>query len=73
MANAKLERAYTAAHVQALTLLEDLHESVEDLPAPDSDPRSEAAPLNWEHVGSLQHLCEQLRELKEHFGKNFRA
>ncbi|MCM2370690.1 hypothetical protein [Aporhodopirellula aestuarii] len=69
MANAKLEHAYTAAHIQALTLLEDLHESVEDLPA----PGSEAAPLNWEHVGSLQHLCEQLRELKEHFGKNFRA
>lgn len=69
MANAKLEHAYVKAHIQALTLLEDLHQSVEDLPAPGGETGS----LDWGHVGSLQHLCEQLRELKEHFGENFRA
>jgi hypothetical protein len=57
---ARVEDAYTTAHVRALTLLEDLHQIVEDMPAPDTDH-----PINWEHVGSLQHLCERLKELKD--------
>ena len=54
---ARVEDAYTTAHVRALTLLEDLHQIVEDMPAPDTDH-----PINWEHVGSLQHLCERLKD-----------
>ena len=57
---ARTEDAYTAAHVRTLTLLEDLHQTIEDMPAPDADHL-----INWEHVGSLQHLCERLKELKE--------
>ena len=67
MANTKnqdrIEDAYCAAHVAALTLLEDLHQIVEDMPAPAEDAHS----IDWGHVGSLKHLCEQLRELKQHF------
>ena len=67
MANPKkrqqLEDAYTSAHVRALTLLENLHEIVEDMPAPDNDED----PIDWGHVGSLEYLCERLREMKEHF------
>ena len=59
----KAEDAYVAAHIEALTLLEDLHQTVEDMPA----PGDEEHPINWGHVGSLNHLCEQLRELKRHF------
>ena len=59
----QLEDAYVAAHVRALTLLEDMHETVEDMPAPGVDER----PIDWGHVGSLNHLCEQLAELKKSF------
>ncbi len=59
----QLEDAYTSAHVRALTLLENLHEIVEDMPAPDNDED----PIDWGHVGSLEYLCERLREMKEHF------
>ena len=60
---AKLEDAYIAAHIRALTLLENLHETIEDLPAPDQDSH----PIDWGHVGSLHHICKQLVELKRHF------
>ena len=33
---ARAEDTYTTAHVRALTLLEDLHQIVEDMPAPDT-------------------------------------
>jgi hypothetical protein len=56
----RLEDAYVAAHIATLTLLEDLHEIVEDLPAPGNDEHL----IDWGHVGSLQHVCERLKELK---------
>lgn len=59
----QLEDAYVAAHIRALTLLEDLYETVEDMPAPGNDEH----PTNLGHVGSLKHLCEQLAELKDNF------
>ena len=66
MDNAKrqqLEDAYVAAHIRALTLLENLHQTVEDMPPPGVAEH----PIDWGHVGSLNHLCEQLTELKRHF------
>ena len=62
----KIEDAYSTAHIRALTLLEDLHETVEDLPAPGNDEY----PIDWGHIGSLNHLCEQLAGLKKHFATN---
>ena len=59
----KIENAYAAAHIRALTFLKNLHETVEDLPAPGIDEHA----IDWGHVGSLNHLCEQLAELKKHF------
>ncbi|TWU62272.1 hypothetical protein [Crateriforma conspicua] len=58
----RIEDAYAAAHIRALTLLEDLHQTIEDMPAPGSDEH----PLDWGHVGSLNHVCEQLADLKKH-------
>ncbi|WP_230251629.1 hypothetical protein [Rhodopirellula halodulae] len=62
----KIEDAYAAAHIRALTLLEKLHETVEDLPATGNDEH----PIDWGHVGSLNYLCEQLAELKKHFASD---
>ena len=59
----KIEDAYAAAHIRALTLLENLHQRIEDLPTPDNDEH----PIDWGHVGSLNHLCQQLAELENHF------
>ena len=59
----RIEAEYTAAHVRALTLLEDLHQHLEDLPA----PADEGPAIGWDNVGSLKHLCEQLQDLKNHF------
>ena len=62
----KIEDAYAAAQIRALTLLEKLHETVEDLPAPGIDEHA----IDWGHVVSLNHLCEQLAELKKHFASH---
>lgn len=59
----RIEEAYTAAHAEALTLIEKLRGFIEDLPAPDTDN----APIDWGHVGSLRHICEQVRDLNAHF------
>jgi hypothetical protein len=59
----RIEAEYTAAHVRALTLLEDLHQHLEDMPAPAEDGPA----IGWDNVGSLKHLCEQLQDLKNHF------
>ena len=59
----KIENAYAAAHIRALTFLKNLHETVEDLPAPGNAKH----PIDWGHVGSLNHLCQRLAELENHF------
>ena len=62
MNNAKRQRiedAYTAAHAQAITLLEDLRRIVEDLPAPDGE-----TPIHWGHVGDLNHVNELLTQAR---------
>ncbi|MBB3205436.1 hypothetical protein FHS27_001236 [Rhodopirellula rubra] len=59
----RIEAEYIAAHARALTLLEDLHQRIEDTPAPTDDGPA----IGWDDVGSLKHLCEQLQDLKNHF------
>ncbi|WP_442511632.1 hypothetical protein SH528x_003315 [Novipirellula sp. SH528] len=59
----RIEAEYTTAHIRALTLLEDLHQHLEDTPAPSDD----GPVIGWDHVGSLKHLCEQLQQLKKRF------
>jgi hypothetical protein len=49
--------AYAAAHAEALALLAQLQQRIEDMPAPDTDG------INWGHVGSMGHINAQLREL----------
>ncbi|QDT60623.1 hypothetical protein SV7mr_31470 [Stieleria bergensis] len=57
----RIEAEYTAAHVRALTLLENLHQRIEDTPAPSDDGPA----IGWDDVGSLRHLCARLEELME--------
>jgi hypothetical protein len=57
----RIEAEYTAAHVQALTLLENLHEIVEDLPAPGNDE----SPIHWGHVGDLNHTIGLLKQAQD--------
>ena len=59
----RIEVEYIAAHIRALTLLEDLHQHLEDMPAPTDD----GSAIGWDNVGSMKHLCEQLQVLKNHF------
>ena len=56
-----IEHAYTAAHIRALTLLENLHQRIEDMPAPSDDSPA----IGWDDVGTLRHLCARLEELME--------
>ena len=48
---------YAIKHANALALLDTLRGVIEDLPAPDTDG------INWGHVGSMEHVNAQLREL----------
>lgn len=52
------EQAYSLRHSEALALLEQLRESIENMPAPDGD-----TPINWGHVGSIRHVNSKLREI----------
>jgi hypothetical protein len=51
-----LQDAYAAKAAQALGLIEQLREKIEDLPAPDSRG------INWGHVGDLCRMVDVLRE-----------
>ena len=59
----KIEDAYAAAHIRALTLLEDLHQR--------SRTCRHRATTNIRSIGATSdrsnHLCQQLAELENHF------
>ena len=50
-------QSYAEAHAEAMALLDNLREMIEDMPEPESDG------INWGHVGSLGHLNEKIKEL----------
>jgi hypothetical protein len=50
------EQAYSLRHSEAMALLEQLQESIENMPAPDGD-----TPINWGHVGSIRHVSAKLK------------
>jgi hypothetical protein len=52
-----MQDAYTAAHAEALALVESLSAHLYDLPAPDTDG------LHWGHVGDLERIVSQLKEI----------
>ncbi len=52
-----LQDTYAAMHAEAMTLLAQIEEKLNDHPAPDADS------LNWGHVGDLGNLVHQLREI----------
>lgn len=55
----KAEAAYENAHLVANDLLDRVRELLFDLPAPGNDE----APINWNHVGTINHVNEQLSDL----------
>lgn len=58
------EDSYAIQHVNVLDKLERLRKTVEDLPAPDGE-----VPINWGHVGSLDHINRKLLEILEFMGQ----
>lgn len=59
MNNQKAQDAYAAAHFEALRWLEEIRTQIEDAPAPDER-------TNWAHVGDMQHLAFQLKEIAQY-------
>lgn len=54
-----LQDAYASMHAEAMTLLAQIEEKLNDFPAPDTDG------LNWGHVGELGNIVHQLRAILE--------
>lgn len=57
------EDCYAIQHVNVLYKLERLRNAIENLPAPDGE-----VPINWGHVGSLDHANRKLQEILEFMG-----
>ena len=53
--------AYVQNHAEALSLLEEIEELAQDLPAPDF----EGFTPNWGHVGDLEVVIKRLREARD--------
>lgn len=49
--------AYATEHAEALALLAQLQQAIEDMPKPESPG------INWGHAGSMNRVNSQLREL----------
>jgi len=53
-----LNESMTNGHFRAVALLNQIKESLFDMPAPDSDD------LDWGHVGSLHHVICELQDIR---------
>lgn len=53
----RIEDAYIAAHANSVTLLRELQQMVENLPAPNGE-----TPIHWGHVGDLGHVNALLQQ-----------
>ena len=60
------EPAYENAHLVARDLLKRIEELLFDLPAPGNDE----CPINWEHVGTLSAVNNQLSDVVRFLGGN---
>lgn len=52
-----LQDTYAAMHAEAMTLLAQIEDKLNDLPAPDTDG------LNWGHAGELWNIVHQLKDI----------
>jgi hypothetical protein len=57
-----LEAAYVESHATVMHYLDQIHHLVHDLPEPESDD------LNWAHLGSMNQVQVDLREIVEFLG-----
>ena len=56
---AELDAAYTDAHAFVLHYLDEIAARIHDMPGPESDG------LNWTHVGDMNKIKNDLREIVE--------
>ena len=54
------ENAYAAERMQCESLLDEIRQAIEDLPAPDD---SSLGSINWAHVGSVAHVRSRLEDV----------
>ena len=55
----KLDAAYIDAHAFVMHYLDEINARIHDMPAPESDG------LNWAHVGDMNTIKNDLREIVE--------
>jgi len=55
----ELDAAYIDAHAFVMHYLDEINARIHDMPAPESDG------LNWAHVGSMNKVKDDLREIVE--------
>lgn len=58
MNRSEITAAYLEAHAQSLTILGQIETAIQNKPAPDADVY-----LDWGHVGDMQKLNHDLREI----------
>ncbi len=57
--------AYVQNHAEALSLLAEIEEMIEGLPAPDFDGFTP----HWGHVGDLELVIKRLREVRDQLSR----
>ena len=55
----ELDAAYIDAHALVMHYLDEINARIHDMPAPESDG------LNWAHLGSMNKVKDDLREIVE--------
>jgi len=55
------EEAYVRAHGQATELVDAIYDRLQDMPAPGNDDH----PVNWGHVGDLNHVNDLLQQISD--------
>ena len=58
--------AYVQNHAEALSLLAEIEEMIEDLPAPDF----EGFTPHWGHVGDLELVIKRLHEVRNQLSRS---
>ena len=58
--------AYVRNHAEALDLLSEIEERIENLPAPDFDGFTP----HWGHVGDLDLVIKRLREVRDQLSRS---
>jgi hypothetical protein len=55
--NTDMQDRYVSAHAEALAMLDQVRDTIEDYPAPDTDG------VTWGHVGELAWVVSRLQQI----------